>query len=335
VGLGRMGVVHAALLNVMPGAELVALADRDKSLARYVRSLGLQAPFYTSLETMLNEAGLDGVFVCTSTDSHLPLVRQCLERDIGVFVEKPLAESLAKAQRMVELLDKRRVTHAVGYTYGYVPIFQRARQLLDEQLIGPPIRFRSSIYLSQVMKRLKGWLYEPERSGGGVVVNVASHVLFLLVQFFGKARRVYARTAQVHSAQVEDCVSAIFEFPGGLVGTLDASWSAPGFNMTGVEIEVEGPNGSVHITEERINLWLRKAAGDFPAGWSRIHAADLPDDAGFELGNKGYYEEGLDFVHCLGSGKSPLVSWHTGLDVQCMIDGIYCSAKAKESVSIL
>jgi predicted dehydrogenase/nucleoside-diphosphate-sugar epimerase len=335
VGLGRMGVVHAALINVMPGAELAALADRDKGLARYVSSMGLQAPFYTSLETMLDEAELDGVFICTSTDSHLPLAQQCLERNVGVFVEKPLAESLAKARRMVELLGERQITHAVGYTFGYVPIFQQARQLLGAQLIGPPIRFRSSIYLSQVMKRLSGWLYEPERSGGGVVVNVASHVLFLLVQYFGKARRVYARTAQAHSARVEDSVSAIFEFPGGLVGTLDASWSAPGFNMTGVEIDIEGPNGSLHVTEERIGLWLRKAAGGFPAGWSRIHAADLSDDAEFELGNKGYYEEGLDFVRCLGSGKPPLVSWHMGLDVQSMIDGIYSAAKAKESVTIL
>jgi predicted dehydrogenase/nucleoside-diphosphate-sugar epimerase len=335
VGLGRMGVLHAALTNAIPEATLVAVTDTDRGLARYVRSLGVQAHFYPSLEVMLEEAELDGVFICTPSSSHLHLARQCVEKGLGVFVEKPLAESLDSAKQMLDLVSERRVVHAAGYTFAHLPIFQKARRLLREGVLGSPHRFRASMYLSQVLTRLRGWHYDPERAGGGAVINVASHLLFLITWFFGQAERVDARTLSVHSAKVEDCVSAILEFPGGLIGTLDASWSVPGYDTSSVEIVVEAGNGLMEVTEGCIRLWLRRARGGFPAGWSNISVADLPSPAGFELGMEGYYAEDVDFIRCLGTGASPLVSWQEGVAVQRLIDGIYRSAQSKEVVPLI
>jgi predicted dehydrogenase len=331
IGLGKMGILHTALVKMIPQAELAAVADVNKQLSTYVEQAGLRAPFYADTERMLAEVNPDAAIICTPAFANLAVVQQCLARDMDLFIEKPLAHTFDAAKKMIDLVSGRKVVHATGYLFAHMALFKKAKSLLAAGVLGPLERVLSSVYTSEVFARKKGWYYDPEKSGGGAVINIASHLLYVLYWYFGTAKNVFAHTKHIYS-DVEDAATALFEFPGDVLGTMDVSWSVPGYRLPYTEIHIEGRNGTMELTNDYIKLFLYKAHGNFPTEWTTIHKIDLPSSSRFELGAEGLYEEDQDFMLRCQDRKSPGVTWNDGLEVQRMIEAVYRSAAQKKVI---
>jgi predicted dehydrogenase len=329
IGLGKMGLLHASILSVLPSARLVGLVDQDESLGAHVRSMGLQAPFYKSMDDLLGQSSVDAVFVCTPAFTHYPIVRNLVEKNLNIFLEKPLAESLDSARKICDLLKDRSITHAVGYMKGHNPVYERAKEIVSRGVLGKDILFRSTLYLSQVFAPKRGWVYDPKKSGGGIVANSTCHLLFLLYRLFGPLRSICAQTRRLHSEQVEDAATALLEFGNGVAGTLDTSWSTPGYPVEQTEISLQGSGGILEINDTRLRLNLNEGTGEYGKGWTTWHRAEM-DVAEFDLspqyGGEGYYNEDLDFIKACQQKGTPRVSWFDGLKVQEMMDALYRSA---------
>ena len=327
-GLGKMGIMHAAIVNAIPDAQIVAVADQQKQLAHHVRSLGLDAPFFPSVEEMLDRTEVDAVFVCTPAAAHLSMARACVERGVNVFVEKPLADTLENARRMVDLVESGAVVHAVGYMKGHYPLYQKMRELVRAGALGRIHQCHCSVYLSQVFRPSKGWVYSKETSGGGIVINSTSHLLYLLQWFFGAATGVFARSRGIHS-EVEDVATIVLEFESGVVASIDTSWAVPGYSVEHTQILLVAEKGSLEITDDRARLYLTKADALHEQGWTEFHRSEFdraPIDLSAEYGGEGYCNEDFDFLRCCATGERPLVSWGDGLEVQRIIEAVYRSA---------
>ncbi len=329
IGLGKMGLLHSAILSVLPSARIVALVDQDESLGAHVRSMGPQAPFYKSIDEVLSATAVDAVFVCTPAFTHYPIVRELVGKNLNIFLEKPLAESLDSAQKICDLLQGKSIIHAVGYMKGHNPIYGRAKEIIESGVLGEAILFRSTLYLSQVFSPKGGWVYDPKKSGGGIVANSTCHLLFLLYWLFGPMRSVCAQVRSFHSEHVEDAATALMEFKNGTAGTLDTSWSTPGYPVEQTEIVVQGSGGILEISDTQLRLYLNQNAGKLEKGWTTWHRAEM-DKADFDLspqyGGEGYYNEDLNFIEACQRKETPRVSWIDGLRVQEMMDAIYRSA---------
>jgi hypothetical protein len=72
IGMGKMGLLHASILNVLSSAPIVGLVDQDEGLGARVRSMGLQAPFLKSIDEVLAQSSVDAVFVYTPAFAHPP-----------------------------------------------------------------------------------------------------------------------------------------------------------------------------------------------------------------------------------------------------------------------
>lgn len=327
-GLGKMGLMHAAVVSALPDAQVVAVADPQTQLASHIRSLGLEAPFFPSLDELLARTPVDAVMICTPASTHLAAAEACLARGVHVFVEKPLADTLASARRMVELAAERPGVHAVGYMKAHSPLYQRLRALLQDGALGRVHQVHASVYLSQVFRPAGGWVYDATRSGGGIVINSTCHLLHLLQWCFGDVRGVFARTARIHSG-VEDAATIVLDFAGGVVASVDTSWSTQGYPVEHTEIHVIGDAGSLTMTDDRARLHLTRPHGTLPQGWTTFHRAEFdraPLDLSADYGGEGYANEDADFLACCARGGAPLVSWQDGLRVQAIIDAIYRSA---------
>lgn len=333
IGLGKMGILHTALINMIPEARLSALYDVDKKLSQYVEDAGLKVPFYTDLDMMLSEVELDAVFLCGPTYTNLSLARACAARNLDIFAEKPLAHSFAAAKEMAALASERRLVHATGYLLSHWCLCKRAKEILDEGVLGRIIRYRASIYISEVFSRKKGWFYNREKAGGGAVLHIASHLISLLYLYFGPARSVFARTQSVYS-EVEDTGTALLEYDDGGLGTLDVSWSIPGYRLAYMALTVEAENGSLDLTNDDLRLYLQKPARGYPKEWTHLYRADMPSVSGFDLGGEGFYEEDKDFIVSCLERRKPVVSWLEGLEVQRIIEAIYRSAAAGRTVAL-
>jgi hypothetical protein len=215
----------------------------------------MDVAFFSDLEQMLDKADLDAVFVCTPPFSHLPIAQECVDRKVHVFVEKPLAESCQSAKKMASLVSSSDIVNATGYTLAHIPLYKKAKDMLAKGILGNIHRFGISVYFSQVLSRKKGWFYDKSKSGGGVVIDIASHLLFLVTWYFGLPRKIYALTLNFYS-DVEDCGSILFDYENGLTGILDANWSIPGYRLATITITEEGENGFTETTNDYIKLNL-------------------------------------------------------------------------------
>jgi len=333
IGLGKMGILHSALINMIPKAELVCLHDSNRRLSKYVKKSGLNVIFYSNLDQMLENAGLEAVFVCTPPYTHFSLAQRCLAHNLDLFVEKPLAESLESAKKMFSLVEDKETIHSTGYNIAHFPIFRKAKAILDENVLERLFRFNFSIYISQVFSKKKGWFFDKGKSGGGVVIDIASHLIYLLIWYFGIPQKIYAKTLNFFSS-VEDAATVMMEYENGMCGLLDADWSVPGYRLSTIEIILEGKNGIMEITNNHIKLNLYRATPNFSRGWTILHRIDLSSSSQFDLGSEGFYEEDSHFVECCLDRNRPHVTWLEGLEVQRVIEAIYRSAELNQPVNL-
>jgi predicted dehydrogenase len=332
-----MGMIHGHLLSVYPGTEVVGFVDRNTGLREHLTSQGLRAPLYPNVEALFAAATPEAVFICTPTNTHLPVVRACLARPVHLFVEKPLATTRTDAEAILRLATEAQVVHAAGYVYAHLPIVQAAHDLLQRDVLGEVLRFSSHAYVSEVFGPKRGWFFQGELSGGGVVANMASHLLFILGWFFGPIRRVVA-TTRSHASAVDDSAQALLTFESGVTGLLDASWSMPGAQMLDYGLTIGGRRGTLVLGRDRILLHLLAPAGGYDAGWSQIHASDLPADTAFDvsphIGGEAFYRQLQTFVEACRAGTLPFSSLVEACNTQRMIDAIYASAASGVPVEV-
>ena len=327
VGLGRMGVAHAAVLSMLPGVHVAGAADSQPGAARRLRGMGFRIPVSPTVDALFAGAAVDAVWVCTPPDSHLAVARRCLAAGAAVFVEKPLAHSLDDARALAALADASSRPVACGYTLAFWPSFAAARQLLRAGVVGAPVRAVSSMVISQVSGPQRGWMYERARSGGGVVANLSSHLLFVLRWYFGMPTSVRATWRQLHTA-VEDELSATLVTPGCPEIAFESSWCVPGHPTSVTELTVEGDDGTLRVDNSGLLLDLRAPRCGLPAGWTRITEADLPQPAGFLFNGEAYALEDAHVLRWVTGGPTPPITAAAGLEVQRIIEALYASAAA-------
>lgn len=325
VGLGRMGVAHAAVLAMLPGVEVVGVVDRQRAAARRLRGMGFRMPVLASLDALFARGAVDAVWVCTPPDTHLPIARRCLDGKAAVFVEKPLAHSLADARALCALADQTGLPVACGYTLAYWPSFVAARRLLEAGVVGPAARVESSMLLSQVSGPQRGWMYERSRSGGGVVANLSSHLLFVLWACFGLPTSVRATWRQLYT-QVEDELSATFETPGCPEVSFHSSWCVPGYPVSRTIMTVTGPVGTLRVDNDGLAVNLREPRCGLAAGATTLGPADLPQPAVFTFNGEAYSLEDAHVLRWITGGPVPPITAAAGLEVQRIMDALYRSA---------
>ncbi|NNF05647.1 MAG: Gfo/Idh/MocA family oxidoreductase, partial [Candidatus Eisenbacteria bacterium] len=227
VGLGKMGLVHAAAIRTHPQVDWVAACDNSKFMNNALGKFIQGVEFYDDHQKMLKEQDLDCVFITTPTGSHASITKDCVEAGKHVFVEKPLATNLAEAQEVAAMVSKRGLKSQVGYVCRYAPTFEKAKQILDSGVLGPIQNFGSVKYSSDVLRKVeKSWRFmrKAAKGGGGVVNEFACHGVDLLVWLLGEPNSVDARMESWYSAEVEDHVHATMDY-GDFSGWLDSSWS--------------------------------------------------------------------------------------------------------------
>lgn len=324
IGLGKMGVAHTAVLSMIPDCEVVGIADHHRPLGKTVRGMGYQAPFFTSAEKMLAVARPDAVFVCAQQDAHYPLAKLAIDAGAAVFVEKPLAHNLADAEALAALAAQSGRPVSCGFTLAYLPVFARAREAVAA--IGTLKQARSSMNLSQVFGPRQGWMYDPARSGGGVVANISSHLLFLLEWYMGTPVEVRATWKKLYGA-VEDELQGMMTLPGGAEVGFESSWSVHGYPLSAVVIEMDGENGKLLVSNDALELDLREARDGWPAGHTRLRHAELPQPGRFDVNGDGYYLEDAWFLSWVTGGPAPPTTVEAALRVQRVMDALYRSAE--------
>ncbi|WP_338837101.1 Gfo/Idh/MocA family oxidoreductase [Gordonia polyisoprenivorans] len=142
IGAGRIGSSHAELIaRHVPGAELVAVADPTPTADALAERLGVDCAH--SAQAVLARPDVDAVLITTPARTHADLVVEAAAAGKHVFVEKPMAVTLADADRAIAAAADARIVLQVGFNRRFAPGFVAAREAIDAGRIGTPHLLRS------------------------------------------------------------------------------------------------------------------------------------------------------------------------------------------------
>ena len=221
IGSGVIGARHISVLTSDPRAfTLAALADPLPKAEAVARGLGV--PWFADYRRMLDEAKPDGVVVATPNTLHVPMALACIERGIAVLVEKPIADTVADASRIVDASRSSGVPVLVGHHRRHNPLMRRARAFIDEGGLGQMVAVAAySLRRKHDAYYDVAWKREP---GGGPILINGIHEIDNLRMLCGEIDAVSAASANAaRGYPVEDTFAATLRFRNGTLGTLIVS----------------------------------------------------------------------------------------------------------------
>ena len=335
IGYGKMGMLHAGIVSALDDIQLISVADNVKFLTSFLKKLKPSIMVYSDYIKMLDVEDLDAVFITTPVNLHVSIAQECSKRGIHFFCEKPLTNTFNSALELANSLKENNVTNMVGHMMRYQDTFRQCKKILETNCLGDLITFNASIYVGQLFKEGKGWRYDKEVSGGGVLMNQGTHLIDLLYWYFGKVVKVNGYTINWYSKTVEDFVHANLKFRNGLKGWLDASWSKMHHRLVDTTISIQGEKGTLNVTDDEVKLYLETKVMGYESGWNIFLKSDLFSGVDFDIGGPQYTLQDIDFINAARAGKQVCSNVKSAVDVHHIIDSIYQSAhNGGESVDL-
>lgn len=250
VGAGLIAGEHMAAYAATPGVQVVAVADpvADKA-ARLAARAG--AADVAGLDELL-DLGLDVVSICTPPASHADLTVRALEAGLSVLCEKPMARSLADAQRMVDAASTAAGLLMIGQVSRFEPDHEQAKNIIESGALGQVQMMSHSMTTSMPGWSEGGWLADPT-SSGGPLVDLAVHSFdFLSWAADSDAVRVHA-VGRDTPAGPNTYALVTVRYASGAMALVESSWAHPvsrGFKLTS---EFIGTKGRLNWSYDQIN----------------------------------------------------------------------------------
>ncbi|MEM3628248.1 MAG: Gfo/Idh/MocA family oxidoreductase [Candidatus Bathyarchaeia archaeon] len=315
VGFGKMGMLHAGILNVLPRVKLVAFCEKSNLIQRFLKKAVRDIHVVDCVEKF-SGLDLDAVYVTTPIESHFPVVKSLYEGEItrNLFVEKTLASNFKEARELCELARKFVGVNMVGYMRRFSVTFMKAKDLLDEGVVGKPFSFKAYAYSSDFFG-VKG-NSKVQTPKVGVVRDLGCHALDLALWFFGDLLVEDTRVESVVNDGSMDSAFFMVKASGDVTGEFSVSWCVDGYRMPEVGFFVEGSEGSLSVNGDELAVSLKNGKKQ---KWFRH---DLGDRVGFWLGSPEYYREDEHFVNAVLQGKPAEPCFETAAKVDRLIDEV-------------
>ncbi|MET0253139.1 MAG: Gfo/Idh/MocA family oxidoreductase [Terrimicrobiaceae bacterium] len=256
IGLGNMGQFHANAIAAgkIAHCQLAAVCDRDeRQLGRYLPARG-----FLSSSELINSGEVDATLIATPHYSHTTIGIEALGSGLHVLIEKPLSVHKADCERLLAAHRGTKQVFATMFNQRTDPFYLKLREMIRNDELGTIRRinwivthwFRTAVYYAS-----SGWRATWAGEGGGVLLNQSPHQLDLWQWLFGMPSKVraFCQFGRYHDIEVEDDVTAYFEYDNGTTGVLITSTGeAPGTDR----LEIAAERGRVIIENDRFH-WTR------------------------------------------------------------------------------
>jgi UDP-N-acetylglucosamine 3-dehydrogenase len=297
IGLGWFGEWHGEALAGLHNVELHALCTRTPArLEELGRKFGV-TNLYTDYHEMLKDPELEAVSVVTMWDQHTAPTLAALEAGKHVFLEKPMASTVADCRRIVEAAERASGHFMVGHIVRFQPRYAAAQREIAAGKIGRIV----SLYARRNVPVSIGNSVLPKI---GPIMGDGVHDTDIMLWYTGaKIESVYAQSLNVSGHRYPDVGWTMYRFDSGAIGVCENVWCMPdqrGF-FPDERMEVIGTEGGIYIQENYPSLSLVvKEGATMPDStyWPEIRAGVR----GGALADELRY-----FADCIVSGQKPTV----------------------------
>lgn len=334
VGCGRIAKRHSELLGFqkVPNARLAAVCDVNPERSRAIGEQ-FHVPSYTEMHDMMRKENIDVVVVLTESGLHAEHVVALAPHKKHIMVEKPMALTLADADRMIAACDQAGIhLFVVKQNRFNVPIM-KLREMVESgrfgKLVLGTVRVRwcrTQAYYDQDDWR-GTWAMD-----GGVLTNQASHHIDMLEWMMGEVESVYALSATaLVNIEVEDTAVVSLRFRNGALGVIEATTATRPKDLEG-SISILGEKGTVEISGfalNKVRTWNFTDGQPDDADIMEKYSENPPNVYGF--GHLSYYNHVVDAI--LNNGRK-LVDGLEGRKSLELITAIYESIETGQPVQL-
>jgi predicted dehydrogenase len=213
--------IHAPLIGEA-GLELAAVATSNPERRVEVATDFAQARVVDDLEALLAVDGLDVIVLATPTGSHLAHTQRVIEAGIPCVVDKPLAVNADDALSLVDAAERGGVPLTVFQNRRYDHQFATLATVVSDRLAGEPFRCELRWERWRPVAKDRWRENAPATEGGGILLDLHSHLVDMAVQLFGPVTSVFA-TVQAHTTTSEDDAFLVCRHEGGVTSHLGAT----------------------------------------------------------------------------------------------------------------
>ncbi|MFQ5569542.1 MAG: Gfo/Idh/MocA family protein [Rhodothermales bacterium] len=321
IGIGQVGIGYWGknlLRNFasIPGVEVVMACDQREDVRDRIARQHPGVTTTSRYEEVLRHPDIDGVVVATETPQHFAMAEAALQAGKHVFVEKPMAQTVAEAERLVELAEAQDRHLMVGHLLLYHPAFRHVEDLIAQGDLG-------EVYYLYSMRVNLGIIRQRENA----FESLAPHDLSVALSFLNKKPVAVSAQGQAYlQPAIEDVAFATVFFEGGALAHLHTSWLDPhkvrkvtvvGSKKMAVIDDVEATEKvrlydkgvAIRHGEERYANYAE--AMTIRTGDIHIPRIDMKEPLRLECRH---------FIDCIRTGRTPRSDGRNGLAVVRLLD---------------
>lgn len=255
-----MGREHMQNLALVPGAELVAIADPDANSREFAEtlaaSLGQTIACHADSVTMLAEAGPDAVIVASPNHTHFAVVQAVMDHGPAILLEKPMCTAVADAEALAEIQREYDPLFWVGLEYRYMPPVARFIERVRAEETGPVKMLSIREHRFPFLSKIGDW-NRFNRNTGGTLVEKCCHFFDLMrhilddepVRVFASGGQDVNHLDERYDGEVPDILDnayVLVDFAGGARAVLDLCMFAEGSEQQ-EDIYALGPAGKLEV----------------------------------------------------------------------------------------
>lgn len=306
VGFGFMGSMHAQIYSQLEGARLVGVVDplKDAALAK-LRNLGYDVPVYASLrDLLLQHSESEIVDLCTPPDAHEEDALLALRSGRHLFCEKPLAPTLAAADRIIEAAKKAGVMTQVGHCIRFWPEYQALRRFVLEGHAGRLLSLTLTRQSARPGYTVGDWANQESRSGGAAL-DLHIHDTDFVLAVFGLPRTVHSIATFDYSGPSH--IFTLYDYPEVAVSA-EGGWNYPSSQRFRMAFQALFEKACIDYGSDKsptLTISWRDSATQ-PLEFEMPAAGESQSGEGNISSMGGYFNELKAFLECISSGVPPV-----------------------------
>jgi predicted dehydrogenase len=337
-GTGSFSAVIADAVKRSQKAELVTCFDALPERAR-AASQQYGCGWEKTFEDLLKREDIDGVLLVIPNAVHCEQTLLAAQHGKHVFVEKPIANTIADGKKMIAACEKAGVVLMVGHMMRRYGGSRKIKELVDRGALGKPIMVEANISSGQ------GWQLTPDQfrwraddSGcpGGALMTMGVHTADTFNHIFGPIRTAFSFFNRLYiPAEVEDVTTTIFQFESGILGYLGCNFASPRTNW----MCIYGTEANLQCTVLPPDLPFAEVMKSIPRAdqYTRLElfkkGKDRPEEVPIVRGDP-ILEEIDEFADCILTGKKPETDGRGALVALALIRAAIESARTGKQVKI-
>ena len=322
LGLGRIGPNHARVAAQTPGVELKALAEANEERLGEVLSQFSGVEGYGDYRQALDRDDVDVAIICLPHWLHEEAAVAAAEAGKHVLIEKPLADSVAEADRIIEAARRNGVLLMPAHTQRYYPEVRKAKEVLDSGELGDLIMAVDMWYKPLNPESRPKWMLD-RRTGGGMALMDGVHLIDRLLWIFGpEVRAVSAMVGNPVYPEIpaDDTSLSFLRWADGKVATISRYAYRTGVTKYGCDLFCTGGQlkfRRAYGAQGTTGVWIGR-----DGQWTEV---EVPQFDSLE-------RQFAEFVEALREGREPPITAQHGRRVLEVLEAMDRSSETGREV---